>query len=659
MMRINRFYLPFFGLIVALTACNPGKRALIKGYNSFDGGEYNIAIEQYRIAMDNGVEVGESNYRIAESYRLSNRLVEAMPYYEAAIDMGIADTAAVFHYAMALKQNGEYEQAKQQLAEYLELSEDSVLQHTEWAQQEIANLNNLDSILIKDQYFEIEPVAAVNTEEAEYAPTVHRGTFYFTSSRGSEKVYKATGTGFTNIYRAPIQDSQVLADQAKTLGEEFATEAINEGAITFSPNGKMMVFARGNSGKRKGTQDVNLYMSRYQKGKWTTPEILSINDPNAWDSTPTFSRDGKTLYFASNRSGGQGGIDLYSARVDGRGRWSNVRNMGGAINTPGHEMFPYVTDDGKLYFSSDGHPSMGALDVFVATRKDGEITIENLGPPVNSVADDFGISFTTIKDGYFTSNRSSGAGDDDIYAFVNNDPELKIVNYFLAGITVTKDEESGEEKIVDGVKVKLKFPQGSDIANETTGNEGEFDFKVEGGTNYELIAEKEGFFTERVDFSTIGKTIPQEDLVAMITDTTFRTKIVLNKLVLDKPIVMENIYYEFDESFITDAAAVELDKLVNILEDNPQIVIELSSHTDSQGDNDYNEALSQRRAESAVQYLVESGINPNRITARGYGESQLIIKNAINDDQHEINRRTEFKVIRIQQNSTQANNSSE
>ncbi len=659
MMRINSFGLASLVLLAILTACNPGKRALIKGYNSFDGGDYNIAIEQYRVAMDNGVEVGESNYRIAEAYRLSNRLAEAAPYYEAAIDMGVADTAAVFHYALALKQNGEYEQAKEQLDEYLKLSRDSVLEYTEWANQEIANLNNLDSILVKDEYFEIEPVASVNTEEAEYAPIAHRGSLYFTSSRGSEKVYKATGTGFTNIFKAPIQNDQVLVEQAKTLGAEFASEAVNEGVITFSPNGKMMVFARGNSGKKKGTRDVNLYMSRYQKGKWTTPEILSINDPNAWDSTPTFSRDGKTLYFASNRPGGQGGIDIYSARVDGRGRWSNVRNMGSKINTPGHDMFPYVTDDGKLYFSSDGHPSMGALDIFVATRKDGEVFIENLGPPVNSVADDFGISFTTIKDGYFTSNRSSGAGDDDIYAFVNNDPDLKIVNYFLAGTTVTKDEESGQEKIVEGVKVKLRFPQGDDIANETTESEGEFGFKVNGGTNYELVAEKEGFFTERVDFSTIGKTIPQEDLVAMVTDTTFRTKIVLNKLVLDKPIVMENIYYEFDEDFITGAAAVELDKLVNILNDNPQIVIELSSHTDAQGDNDYNQGLSQRRAASAVRYLVESGIDAGRLTARGYGESQLIIKNAINDDQHEINRRTEFKVTRIRQNSTQANNSLE
>ncbi|MEM9671121.1 MAG: OmpA family protein [Bacteroidota bacterium] len=658
MSKLHRYSIPFLFLCVLLSACNPGRRALIKGYNSFETGDYNVAIDQYRIAMDNGVEVAESNYKVAESYRLSNRLDQAAEYYEAAIDLGVPDTAVVFHYAMALKQNGEYEEAKRQLEEYMDLSEDSVLEYTEWAQQEITNLDNLDSILIKDQYFEIEPLTAVNTEEAEYAPTVFRGSFYFTSSRGSEKIYKATGTGFTNIYKAPIQGDQVLTEQARLLGDEFATEGINEGAITFSPSGKMMVFARGNNGKKKGTRDVNLYMSRYQKGSWTTPEILSINDPNAWDSTPTFSRDGKTLYFASNRPGGQGGIDLYSARVDGRGRWSNVRNMGSTINTPGHEMFPYVTDDGKLYFSSDGHPSMGALDIFVAVRREGEITIENLGPPVNSVADDFGMSFTTIKDGYFTSNRSDGAGDDDIYAFVNNDPELKIVNYFLAGITVTKDEESGEEEIVENVKVRLRFPQGDDIANETTGNEGEFGFKVDGGTNYELVAEKEGFFTERVEFSTVGKTIPQEDLVDMVTDTTFRTKIVLNKLILDKPIVLENIYYEFDEDFITDAAAIELDKLVGILEDNPQIVIELSSHTDSRGDNDYNQDLSQRRAESAVQYLVESGISPNRIAARGYGESQLIIKNAITEDQHEINRRTEFKVTRIQ-NIPQASSSSE
>lgn len=647
MRKIPSYLYLFLAASLLLSACNPGKRALVKGFNSFESGDYNVAIEHYQTALDNGAEPTTSNYKIAEAYRLSNRLQEALPYYEAAIEYGIPDTSAVFHYAMSLKQNGNYEKAKEELNTYLEYSQDTILEYTEWAQQELDNLDRLGSILAKDVYFEIENEEYLNTEGAEYAPVLFRGNFYFTSSRNSEKIYKATGTGFTNIFRAPVEGDKINIEEAQTLGEDFASEIINEGCITFSPDGRTMIFARGNSGKRKGTRDVNLYISRYQRGEWTQPEIMSISDPEAWDSTPAFSRDGKTLYFASNRPGGIGGIDLYSARVDNRGRWSSVRNMGDVINTPGNEMFPYVTDDGKLYFSSDGHPSMGALDIFVATRNDGEITIENLGPPVNSTADDFGMTFTSIKDGYFTSNRAGGKGDDDIYAFVNNDPNLKTVNYFLAGVTVTEVDENGTEEKLKDVRVRLAFPEGETINTQNSGDDATFEFAVEGGTNYELVGEKDGYFTTRVPFSTVGKTIPQEELVDMVTDTTFQTKLVLNKIVIDKAIVLENIYYEFDESYITDAAAVELDKLVKILRDNPQISIELSSHTDARGDNEYNQKLSQRRAESAVQYLVDSGIDPARITARGYGESQLIITNAMTEEQHEINRRTEFKVTRV------------
>ena len=643
-------------IVGVLASCSAGKRALVKGYNSFESGEYDVAIGYYQKAVDEGAEVAESNYKIAEAYRLSNRLQEALPYYEAAIDMGIEDTAAVFNYGMALKQNGKYDEAKAQLQEYVKLSSDTTLEHTERARQEIQNLDNVSQIISKDAYFEIRDVASVNTEGAEYAPVAHRGDFSFTSSRGSDKIYKATGTGFTNIFKAPIRGDSVLIDQAQTLGEDFTTEIINEGAITFSPDGRVMVFARGNSGKRKGTKDVNLYMSVYKQGSWSTPQLMSISDPDSWDSTPAFSRDGKTLYFASNRPGGQGEIDLYSARLDGV-RWSNVRNMGKTINTPGNEMFPYVTDDGKLYFSSDGHPSLGALDIFVAVRRDGEIKIENLGAPVNSTADDFGISFTSIKDGYFTSNRSSGKGDDDIYAFVNNDPSLKTVNYFVAGTTVTTNEESGEEQLLEDVKVRLVYPGGGVIGTENSGDSSQFQFGVEGGTNYEIVGEKEGYFTTRLPFTTIGKTIPQEDLVDLVTDTTFTTKLVLNKIVLDKSIVLENIYYEFNEAYITDAAALELDKLVKVLEDNPNINIELSSHTDARASNEFNQELSQRRAESAVQYLVDSGIAPGRITAKGYGEEQLIIKNAVTEEQHQVNRRTEFKVVGI--NSSQADRGSE
>ena len=309
MILINKYgSLLLAGLaVLILASCSAGKRALVKGYNSFEGGEYDVAIGHYQKALDEGMEAGEANYKIAEAYRLSNRLQEALPYYETAIDMGVADTAAVFHYAMALKQNSRYDDARAQLQEYLKLSSDTTLEHTARARQEVNNLDLVQEITSKDAFYEIEDLTAVNTAEAEYAPVVHRGEFYFTSSRGNSKVYKGTGTAFTNIFKAPMNGDSVAIQQAQTLGEEFTTDIVNEGAITFSPDGRMMVFARGNSGKRKGTNDVNLYMSFYKQGKWTTPQLMTISDVNAWDSTPAFSRDGKTLYFSSNRPGGQGG----------------------------------------------------------------------------------------------------------------------------------------------------------------------------------------------------------------------------------------------------------------------------------------------------------------------------------------------------------------
>ena len=634
-------------IILIVSGCNPGKRALVKGFNSYSSGDYDVAIGHYQQAVDHGVEAGVANYQIAESYRLSNRIDEALPFYQAAIESGIEDTVIHLHYAYALKANGEYEKAKEELKEYL-APRDTILPYTALAKTELQNLENLGKILSKDVYFEVEPVAHVNSEGAEYAPLVFNGKFYFTSSRGNDNIYKATGTPFTNIYQAPISEGKIEIEKASTLGEDFTISEVNEGIVAFSPDGKTMVFARGNDGKRKGTKDVNLYISRLIRGEWNEPQLMTINDPDSWTSTPAFSGNGRTLYFASNRPGGNGGTDLYSARLDNYGRWGGVQNMGPEINTPGNEMFPYISDDGKMYFSSTGHPGMGGLDIFVATRKDGVINIENLGPPVNSTADDFGICFTSIKDGYFTSNRESGTGDDDIYAFVNNDPNLKVVNYFLAGKTTTTNDD-GEEEILQRVSVKLTSPSGSVIASDVTGMDGAFKFEVEGGTNYELIGEKEGHFTTRLPFTTVGKTIPQEQLVEMVTDTTFYQDLLLENIFVGKTIVLENIYYDYDEHFIRDDAAVELDKLVAVLRDNPQISIELSSHTDARASNEYNQKLSQRRAEAAVTYLIESGIDPARITAKGYGEEKLILMNAMTEEEHQVNRRTEFQVTKIDQ----------
>ena len=225
-----------------------------------------------------------------------------------------------------------------------------------------------------------------------------------------------------------------------------------------------MVFARGNTGKRKGGNDVDLFLSRFRNGAWTEPIPININTPNSWESTPALSPDGRTLYFSSNRKGGYGGLDIYSALMDSRGRFGKVKNLGSDINTPGDDTFPYMADNSKLYFSSDGHPGFGMLDLFVVNRANGKTQIENLGQPVNSTGDDFGMFLFKPDRGFFTSNREGGKGDDDIYTFVNDDPNLKVVNYYLQGITYNQRKDSIREILAD-TKISL-LDQGGDVMQE-------------------------------------------------------------------------------------------------------------------------------------------------------------------------------------------------
>ncbi|MDN4166109.1 OmpA family protein [Cytophagales bacterium LB-30] len=634
----KQYFLPF--LCGVAVACSPLKRAEKK----FERGEYDIAINYYESLAGKKSFSKMANYYAAESYRLSNRIHQAAPYYQAAIEAGFRDEGAMVYYAFALKAIGEYDAAKEQLENYLDSAEDKA--YITLAENELYNLKRLNEIRAKKNYFEVKNLNAINTPSAEYSPVFNNGFLFFTTSRDSDKVYKATGTGFTDLYKAETKGARVDTTTIQSLGAAINDPEINEGSITFSPDGNFMVFAKGNNGKRRGTAEVNLYQSRQRGGRWSEPLMMTISDPRFWDSTPAFSADGRTLYFASNRLGGYGGTDLYSATLDGRGRWGNVKNLGAQINTPGNEMFPHVTEDGKLFFSSDGHPGFGGLDILVAERKNGTIEITNIGSPMNSTADDFGIYLFMPDRGFFSSNRAGGEGDDDIYTFVNNDPDLKIVNYFLAGVTYTYDEEE-KEQILPGTQVRLLDKNENILAEVITGMDGKFNFRVSAGEEYLLMGEKREFFTTRAPFSTVGREIPKDSLKQLVTNKTFNAKITLDKIVLDKSIVLNNIYYDLDKSDIRADAALELDKLVNVLKDNPQIRIELSSHTDLRSDDDYNLRLSQRRAESAVAYIIKHGIASDRIVARGYGETKPIILNAQTEEEHERNRRTEFKVIGI------------
>jgi outer membrane protein OmpA-like peptidoglycan-associated protein len=619
-------------------------------------GEYELAIARYEKSIDKPKYAGEANFGIAEAYRLSNRIKEAKPYYEAAIKNGFRGEEAYYYLAFALKANGDYTGAENQLKRYLNMAKNEAM--IALAEKELDNIAEIVLLDEKKSYYKVKNLAVINTPAAEYSPVYKDGTLFFTSNRFGGKTYKATGTPFTNIYRAKTKGARVDPETIELLGDDLNSPNANDGTLAFSPDGKTMIFAKGNTGKKKGTADVNLYISRYRNRAWSEPRMLSISNPKTWDSSPCFSRDGRTIYFSSLRDdpNAQGGIDLYSAHMDRRGRFGKVKNLGPDINTAGDDMFPYVANDGNLYFSSTGHPGFGGLDLFVAKRKGGEISIENLGKPMNSPSDDFGINLFKADRGFFASNRPEGKGDDDIWTFVNEDPDLKTVNYFLQGITMTRDEND-KERILPNVRVMLIDFQQNILDEMVVGADGKFNFRVYENENYELMAEKQGkdaenYYVTRLAYTTIGKSVPQEELTQLVTDITFDTLIYLDKIILEKSIVLENIYYEFAKWDITPVAAQELDKLVNILIDNPEINIELSSHTDSVDTESYNMRLSQRRAESAVNYIIQAGISPTRIVARGYGETRPIAPNTNpdgtdNPEGRAKNRRTEFKVISI------------
>ncbi|MEQ9414655.1 MAG: OmpA family protein, partial [Cyclobacteriaceae bacterium] len=456
---------------------------------------------------------------------------------------------------------------------------------------------------------------------------------------------------FTKLYKAQTSGANVDLSTLAPLPERINTPNVNDGCVTFSPDGRIMIFAKGNTGKRKGNPDVDLYMSRFRNGEWEEPRQININQPDSWESTPAFGSDGRTLYFSSNRKGGFGGLDIYTAHMDSRGRFSRVRNMGPDINTSGNETFPYVSESNKLFIASDGHPGYGMLDMFEIKRANGRNVVENLGQPMNSNSDDFGIFLFKPDRGFFTSNRDGGKGDDDIYTFVNEDPNLKVVNYYLQGITMTPKQDSTLE-VLANTKVTLLDVRGEVMQDFVTGNDGKFLFRVYENEDYTLVGETDGYLVKRQSYTTNGKSIPLESLKELVTNVTLDTLMVLDKLEKNKIFVLNNIYFDLDKSDIRSDAANELDKLVDLLTDNPEIKIELSSHTDSIASNSYNIQLSQRRAESTVAYLITKGIAPDRLVAKGYGEEKPIARNTNpdgtdNPEGRQRNRRTEFKILEI------------
>ena len=632
-------------LLVSLAACSPEKRA----QNSFKFAKYEKVIGYYKGVLARQPNNPKANYYVAESYRLSNRIKDAEPYYAKIKGRGLRKDSVGLYYAKSLQANGKYDEAKKELEDLAAATENEEIKGR--AERELKGLDELTRATERKNYYRVKNLDALNTPFAEYGPAYSNSLLYFASSRTNSRIYEASGTPFTDMYQVETKGANVDMATLKVMPEGINMPNANTGSITFSPDGKLMVFARGNTGKKRGAKDVDLFLSRFRNGAWTPAIPININTPDYWESTPAFSPDGRTLYFSSNRKGGYGGLDVYSAQMDSRGRFGKVRNLGPDINTAGDELFPYMAENAKLYFSSDGHAGYGMLDLFVVNRANGKNVITNLGPTMNSTGDDFGMYLFKPDRGFFTSNREGGKGDDDIYTFINDDPNLKVVNYYLQGIAYSVRKDSTREILPD-TKIALLSEDGDLMQDFTTGNDGKFLFRVYENENYFLLGERDGYLTKRQSFTTFGKSVPLESLKELVTNITLDTLLVLDRKAKNAIFRLNNIYFAYNKADINPEAARELDKLVQLLNDNPEIKIEMGSHTDSIASDSYNLELSQRRAESTVNYLIRKGIEPKRLEAKGYGERVPIARNTNPDGTdnpvgRQKNRRTEFRILEI------------
>ncbi|MCC2545793.1 OmpA family protein [Hymenobacter sp. BT175] len=611
-----------------------------KADKRFARGEYETAIELYKADVAKGKNTAQSNYRVAEAYRLSNRIEQAEGYYKAALDGGVKNADAGFYYGLALKANGKFDEAATQLETYTQSGGNRTLAAR--AEMEARNARAATQVMAMRSNNEVTALDQVNTPAAEFSSTIMPDTKELVFASGREgKKYAGNGEGLNDLFAVKFDDmAKMTGGTVRKLDPIFNSEDKHEASATYSPDGKMMVFARSNNGSKKGYLSVDLWASYFKAGAWTEPALINVNDRTADDFSPVFSLDGQTLYFASGRKGGQGGNDLYKATLGANGRFSPAENLGSDVNTAGNENFPAVAPDGTLYFSSDGHPGLGKLDIFAVEKG----KVKNLGTPINSNGDDFAPYFTAKDAGVFSSNRSGGKGSDDLYMFRRK--PLKLVTFFADGTVVERNEKTGETLPLANETVSIQGSKGQKM-DVTTDAEGKFSIKLDSASNYTLLADRDGYFTARTTLSTVGKTPAQDQLANEMNDIRMPVKLSLTKIVKNKAIVMENIFYDYNKWDIRPDAAVELDKLVETLNDNPKITIELSSHTDSRGKDAYNMTLSQKRAQSAVDYIVSKGVDKARITAKGYGETKPVIKTAKTEDQYQKNRRTEFKVTKI------------
>lgn len=597
-------------------------------------------------------------YRMAECNRLINNTPRATSAYMNALRYDYPDSIVSLRLGQMYQKSGKYMDAIRHYKDFLLLNPESQLalngiKGSELAPQWKQNPNR----------YIVKRMEKFNSRRGEFCPMLYGEKYdqlYFTSSRtpkGANKDKDETISAITgqrnNDFFLVKQDEQGNWLAPVELEDEVNTE-FDEGTPSFSKDGNTMYYTYC-AQDPEGPRTSEIYVSTRSSAKWGKGTRASIvKDSVTALGHPAVSPDGKYLYYVSDAVGGFGGKDIFRSRLVGND-FGPMENLGPDINTPGDEMFPYVRDSVTLYFASNGHPGMGGLDLFKATQDStGKWHVENLKAPINSMGDDFGITFEGDKEkGFFSSNRNDARGYDHLYSF-----ELPIITIFIEGIVSDVDENPIEDATVRIV--------GKDGLNEKVlaKKDGTYRVELERDIRYVMMASARGYLNQNFEL----KTGPEEKNETYIVDFYLSP--------ISKPVVIENIFYDFDKATLRPESQKALDEMIKMLNDNPNVTIELGAHTDRKGSDQYNERLAQRRAQSVVDYLIAGGIEKERLEAKGYGESvpkvinKKMAKNydflnegdvlteefilTLTPEQQEIadqiNRRTEFKVLRTNYN---------
>ena len=612
----------------SLTAVMTGQNKQTKKADQlFDRLEYAAAAESYEKLVKKGRADHYVYTQLGDAYYYMNDTKNAEKYYNRALKEATSDSEVVFRYAQVLRQNGKSRQANEWMERFAQQSPNDSR-----AQSFMKDPQYEQAILKEEAQYTLTPVKGVNSEYSDFGGFVYEGSFYFASAQNTKrKTYGWNNQPYLDIFKADIVGDHI--QNPEPLQGDVNTK-YHESSVSISPDGTRMYFDRNDyyNGKYKkgadGINQIHIYYAENVNGEWKDVQKASFNDEDYSTGHPAVSPDGKWLYFSSDRAGGQGDSDIYRVAISQDGSFGSPERLPSHINTEGKEVFPFVDAEGTLYFSSNGHPGLGGLDVFYAKAEgNGFGEVKNMGSVINSTSDDFAFHYDIETGKGFVSSDRSAATSDDIYSV----ERIEI----CAPLFVVTVKDSKSQAVLTDVNLRLLDAGQNLIARAITDGQGQASFDVDCDREYYVEASTADYEDNAITFQATRESLVERDLL-------------LDSIIVEDKIVINPIHFDFDKSDIKPEAALELDRIVAVMEKYPDMIVKVESHSDSQGNANYNLGLSDRRAQSTVAYIVSQGIEASRISGEGFGASRPVVdcQSDCSEEDHATNRRSDFIIVK-------------